>query len=195
MYKITKNLSPAYLISLVPATVQSNSSYPLRNGANIRNVTARTTSYSNSFVPSAITEWNNLPLETRNADSLHSFKMLLSSDTVKSNSLYYYGERRQQMLHTRLRTRCSSLNQDLYMCNIVQSPLCSCGSIETVYHYFLECDRFRQQREVLINTIAPLAPTSLNTLLYGDESIDFEKNTRIFDAVHEYIKQSKRFDT
>ena len=135
MYKITKNLSPAYLISLVPDTVGSNSSYPLRNGANIRNVTARTTSYSNSFVPSAITEWNNLPLETRNADSLHSFKIILSCDTTKPYLLYYYGERRQQMLHSRLRTHCSSLNQDLYMCNIVQSPLCRCEAIETVYQF------------------------------------------------------------
>ncbi len=70
------------------------------------------------------------------------------------------------MLHSRLRTHCGSLNQDLYMCNIVQSPLCMCGAIETVYHYFFECDRFMQYREVLINAITPLAPTSLNTLLY-----------------------------
>ena len=56
-------------------------------------------------------------------------------------------------------------------------------------------DAPNDKSEFLINTIAPLAPTSLNTLLYGDESIDFEKNTRIFDAVHKYIKHSKRFDT
>ena len=80
MYKITTDLTPAYLKSIVPDTVGANNPYPLRNGDDIRNVTTRTTTYSNSFVPSTITEWNKLPLDTRNAVSLTSFKNLLNID-------------------------------------------------------------------------------------------------------------------
>jgi len=195
MYKITTNLTPAYLKSIVPDTVGANNPYPLRNGDDIRNVTTRTTTYSNSFVPSTITEWNKLPLDTRNAVSLTSFKHLLNIDVKKPNILYNYGKRRQQMLHSRLRTKCSSLNQHLFKCNIVLSPLCTCGAIESVSHYFLECQQFTHQREVLVNAIAPYTSPTIPHILFGDESLDLDINTIIFDAVHLYIKCSKRFDT
>ena len=99
------------------------------------------------------------------------------------------------MLHSRLRTKCSSLNQHLFKCNIVPSPLCTCGAIESVSHYFLECQRFTHQREVLVNAIAPYTSPTITHILFGDESLDLEKNSIIFDAVHLYIKCSKRFDT
>ena len=73
MYKVTKNLTPAYLKYIVPKTVGANNPYPLRNGDNIRNITTRTATYSHSILPSTITEWNKLLLDTGNADSLTSF--------------------------------------------------------------------------------------------------------------------------
>ena len=38
-------------------------------------------------------------------------------------------KRRNNVLHTRLRHNCA-LNIDLYRCNIISSPSCSCGKVE-----------------------------------------------------------------
>ena len=43
---------------------------------------ARTSLYSNSFLPSFIRDWNNLPRADRNADSVDSFKRHLSHGRV-----------------------------------------------------------------------------------------------------------------
>ena len=50
-YKMYNNISPLYLSSLVPALVQSTSSYSLRNADDIRTINARTSQYSNYFSP------------------------------------------------------------------------------------------------------------------------------------------------
>ena len=59
------NLSPEYRSSLIPPTVNTLSQYNLRNAQNIHTVNTRTTQYFNSFLPSSIREWNNLPLAVR----------------------------------------------------------------------------------------------------------------------------------
>ena len=45
-----------------------------------------------------------------------------------------------QILHTTLRTDCSSLNYDIYSKNIIESPLCNCrcGDTENADHFFLD---------------------------------------------------------
>ena len=58
------------------------------------------------------------------------------------------------MLHTRLRTKCSSLNKDLFDKKIVVSPQCNCGRIESTYHYFFECPIYANHRLELF-TILP----------------------------------------
>ena len=64
------------------------------------------------------------------------------------------GSRRAQILHTRLRTNCSSLNLDLFHRSISASPLCHCGSIEDSQHFFFHCRTYQAQRTELLNTIA-----------------------------------------
>ena len=80
LYKMFNNLSPLYLCSLIPPTVDTKSSYNLRNAHNIRTIHSRTTQYFNSFLLSTIREWNTLPLDVRNCDSIISFKRKLNSD-------------------------------------------------------------------------------------------------------------------
>ena len=76
------NISPLYVSSLVPPLVQNTSNYSLRNADDIRTIHARTSLYSNSFLPSTIRDWNNLPSADRNADSIDSFKRHLSHGRV-----------------------------------------------------------------------------------------------------------------
>ena len=72
-----------------------------------------------------LTKWNNLSLDVRNSDSIIIFKRKLDSD-IKSITRYFYaGNRRAQVLHTRLCPKCSSLNDDLFQKRINDSKIWS----------------------------------------------------------------------
>ena len=192
-YKMNSNLCPTYLSSLVPQTINSTSRYNLRNASDLQTIKARTNLYYNSFLPSTVRAWNNLPLEAKQLQSVNSFKYYLKKDTVSVPKYYYTGKRKIQILHTRLRTNCSSLNLDLFTRNISDSPMCTCGSVEDTQHYFFHCSNFIQQRIELINEISRYCHPSLNLILYGDLTFSFETNVLIFQAVHKYICNTQRF--
>ena len=61
-FKMSTNDSPPYLSSLVSQTVDHASSYNLGNSHNLRPVATRTNLYYNSFLPSVIRDWNELPV-------------------------------------------------------------------------------------------------------------------------------------
>ncbi len=75
---MTTDRTPNYLSSLVPPTVGSLNRYPLRNAEDFQVMRVRTALYSNSFLPSVVREFNSLPVNTRNADSVASFKRMIS---------------------------------------------------------------------------------------------------------------------
>ena len=64
---------------------------------------------------------------------------------------FYTGSRKAQILHTRLPTNCSL---DLFMKNITDSPLCSCGSVEDAEHFFFHCHKYLAQRNEVLNSIS-----------------------------------------
>ena len=150
--------------------------------------------YYNSFLPSTLRQWNNLFIETRKLNSQNSFKCLLKEDKHTVPKYYFYGVRKAQILHTRLRMGCSSLNLDLFMKNITDSPMCQCGSIENTQHFFFHCNFFPRQHTILLNSVAIYHKPMLNLLLNGDPSLSKAViNEDIFKHVHEYILDSKRF--
>ena len=102
--------SPWYLSDLVPITVNNSSNYNLRISNNIHLVNARTSLYFNSFPPSAVCDWNNISDEHRNVDSVMAFKNFLGRDKPVVPKHYLFGNRKEQILHTRIRTNCSVLN-------------------------------------------------------------------------------------
>lgn len=187
------NLAPEYLSSLIPQQVSDISRYNLRNSDNIQTVRAKTTQYQNSFLPSVIKDWNNLPAETKEISTLGSFKSFLTKNKKYVPKHYYFGIRKAQILHTRLRTGCSSLNLDLFLKNITESPMCNCGSIEDAQHFFFHCRFYQAQRNVLLNSISIYQTPSLDLILYGDNALSLEINQRIFSYVHKYIIDSRRF--
>ena len=111
-----------YLSTLFPAQVQAVSSYGLRNATAIRTINAHTSQYFNSFSPSVKRNWNSLPNDDRNVDTPGSFKKRLSQSRVAVPNYFYTGARKPQTLHTRLRTKCSSLSYDLFLKNVTDSP-------------------------------------------------------------------------
>ena len=107
LYKMINHLTPIYLSSLIPAQVSSASRYNLRNAQNYQTIRARTNQYRDSFLPSTLHLWNNLPLEARQSNTLNSFKLFLKKDILPIPRYYYHGNRKPQILHSRLRTGCS----------------------------------------------------------------------------------------
>ena len=129
-YKMFNQLTPVYLSSLIPQQMNAISHHNLRNSNDIHTIRSNTSLYHNSFLPSTLRQWNGLPVEVRQLNTLSSFKTFLKKDLQSVPTYYYCGSRKAQILHARLRTGCSSLNMDLFHKNITESPLCRCGSIE-----------------------------------------------------------------
>ena len=181
------------MTSLVPPTVGNNTIYSLRNATNIQTIHARSQLYYNSFLPSVIRDWNSLPMDTRNANSLRSFKYKLNTD-IKLPPVYFNdGTRHGQIYHSRLRTGCSSLNSHLYAKHLIDCPLCICGEVEDTNHYLLQCDRYADLRRDMLNTITTFCPPTFNTLIWGNSELSLESNKDIFLSVQNVILKSKRF--
>ena len=134
-----------------------------------------------SFLPSTVRAWNNLTPEAKQTDSLNSFKHFLNRDKSYVPKYYYSGKGQLEILHTRLRMNCSSLNNDLYLKNITDSPLCRCGSIENTYHFFFQCSYYTPQRALLFDAISRYCGITLHLLLFGDTSLSHDTNKIFFN--------------
>ena len=84
------NLTPDYLSSLVPSSVNEGSRYILRNANDVQNINARTALYFNSFLPSVILEWNTLPENDKYIDSIDSFKRQTSRNKTADPKYFLY---------------------------------------------------------------------------------------------------------
>ena len=191
LYKMQNCLSPHYLCNLLSPRVGDNLPYSLRNPENSQQIPARTQSYGNSFLPSTIAEWNNLSSSIKNADSLNSFKRLLEQETPKLPEYYNTGNRHAQILHTRLRTNCSALNEHRFKRNLVPTPNCSCGAPETNCHYLLNCPRYTVPRAEMLATLRQILQYNMyittNIYLYGSNGINNDTNVAVFHSIHKFI--------
>ena len=190
-FKMIHGLCPDYLNELVPETVQNRARYPLRNADNISTIRTNSVLYYESFLPSAIRAWNDLPNTIRNSTSLIQFKRKLSEQRSKPPNHFYYGRRVPQIQHARLRMECSALQQHLFKKSLVESPLCTCGISETSKHFLLDCQNYHQIRN---RTLSDFLHLPTKSLLFGDPRLTEEENTNIFEAVHKFITQTGRFD-
>ncbi|MEW8548488.1 MAG: reverse transcriptase family protein [Candidatus Thiodiazotropha sp.] len=194
MYKIVNNDAPPYLQELLPNTVMNTSNYNLRNSQNFDIPFSRLCSFESSFFPSTLRLWNNLDLQKRNSESLSIFKRSIRNIPYKSPCYLFVGERKYNVLLTRIRHSCSSLHADLYRVNIIQSPACDCGAnIENTKHYFFECNLYNEQRNALFLSLNTVPNISLDLLVNGSSDFTEETNTTIITSVLKFIKDSGRF--
>jgi hypothetical protein len=93
--------------------------------------------------------------------------------------------------------RSSSLNEHLYIKNIIDNPNCLCGEIESTYHYLFKCPKYTRQRNSLFRKLFQfkmlIFRSSENLLLFGSPDLDIDSNIIVFITVHKYISQRKRF--
>ena len=134
-FKMVKGYAPSYLQIIVPPSVHQVSQRNLRNNQNLTVPRARTNLYNNLFIPLATREWNLLPPEAKNCNSLYSFKRFLNRNMASIPKYYHIGDRKPQILHIRLRLQCSSLNADLFKNHILDNYKCPCGQVETAEHF------------------------------------------------------------
>ena len=106
------------------------------------------------------------------------------------------GERKYNILLTRLRRSCSSLHADLFRVNtcIIQSTACDCGiNIENTKHYMFESNLYNEQRNALFLSLITIPNISLDLLINGSSDFPVETNTTIILAVLKFNKDCGRF--
>ena len=108
----------------------------ISNANNISTINARTNQYFNSFLPSTIRDWNSHSEQHINSTSFASFKHTLNQTNISVLKYFFVGDRHPKVLHTRLRTKGSALNYEIYLKNLTGTPFCRCGNIETSEHFF-----------------------------------------------------------
>lgn len=197
IYKMDRHQTPNFLTNLLPTFVGVNRQ-GLRNNFNYRIPNFRLSITNMSFLPSSLRIWNSLDYDIRSMP-FASFKSALFSNLPLPVPRYYlHGDRKFNILHSRLRHKCSSLKHDLYHANLSPDSIClSCGYYcENAYHYFFECQTYLAARTDLIESLNNLdlhVPLSLDLLLFGNEQMSLEVNCDVFSKVHIFIRSSGRF--
>ena len=193
MHKITHTHEPEYLFELLPTTVNSSTSYNLRNKDNFKQHQCKTEKYKNSFFPSTIKIWNALTDSIKNEDNNDRFKRELYP-LNSTNMLFYCGNRKSNIIHAQIRMNCSNLNNDLFNMHVLDSPKCLCShNVENAHHFFFDCPLYNIERLQMTNVVGQITDLTLHTLLHGNINLDFDRNCIVFEAVQNFIVKSGRF--
>ena len=186
MYEIKNCMVPNYLLALFPRTDANRVHYNLRNRNDFKTTARRTALYENSFIPSAVDCWNNLPEHLRNSPSIWCFKRILLKTKFPTSEVplhYHHGSRRLSVIHARLRNNCSDLIHDLFNNYVTTSDKCqTCNEIENAEHFFFKCRRYHKYRIDLFTTTRILHPLNVKLLLFSDFRFSLEQNIIIVDA-------------
>lgn len=203
-YKMKNKLTPDYLSDLYPPLSAGAARYDLR-GSNLSIPFCRTEFHKKSFLPRTTAEWNELPIELQNANSLPIFKNTLRKSLPdKPPPWYQYGSNRATVHLTRIRLRNSGLYYHLFKKRIVDSPLCKLctAAREDEKHFFLHCRFFNAARLKMLSDLSNLLNVNINSikstellklLIHGNTSFNAQTNRSIFDIVTEYITSTNRF--
>ena len=167
------------------------------SGDNFRLPFCNTVSYSKSFIPCTLRLWNGLPASTNSSPSLNIFKTRLNSGTKASPKYFHIGDRKENIIHCQMRNDASNLNLHLQQHHLSDRPSCPhCNDpCESPSHYFMHCPLYNIHRQQLVDSFNKLnIEFTIQTILYGSETSDYNQNVKLFRAVHSFIQRSKRFD-
>ena len=192
-HKIVNGIVPQYLRTILPQLVSENNPYPRRRPLEREHLAWDLPRFKDSFFVSTTSIWNTLPERIQGSNSISEIKQYLTRDDHSVPLMYYLGNRKVQIVHCKLRLGMSDLNQDMVNRHVSNNASCTCGAqYETATHYLLQCPQYQTAREHTINTLDPHLQ-SITTLLNGNPDLSQTANINIFQAVHEYIVESQRF--
>ena len=190
------NQAPAYLYSLLSPP---NRHYNTRKYSKIRENLRRTETFSNSFLPQTIREWNKLDTSICQAPSYSVFrKALVDFIRPTPNSTFGTNDVSGLKLLIRLRVGFSHLREHEFK-HIFQgrlNPLCPCSSeAEDTYHYFMCSQNLSDQRNVLFDGLNSINSEILKmsekeivwVLLFRNKSFSKDMNFRIITSSIHFV--------
>ena len=163
--------------------------------------------FKHAFFASTIIEWNKLDWKIENSESIETFKIrTLSFIRQSPNGTFNSHSPKEIIRLSRLKLGLSHLREHKFKYSFQDSlnPFYSFGKgeVETSSHYLLHCSNYSEERLTLLNTIKNIDMSILqqsdlkftSALLFGDTSLDNNKNTFILDAIIDYVISIGRFD-
>jgi len=188
LFKIVSKEAPLYLQSLLPrqfSDIRPESRHP----DNFYPLSTRIELFKKSFIPSAISCWNSLPLHNRSLSYCNTLMQHIRP------SLFYFGDRELSIKHAQLRMKCSKLNHHLYLLHVIDSPACPCShNYEDSNHFLLQCPLYFHDRNIMLHNIRSLCTLHISSdiLLFGSEYLNLETNKKLFEFVHTFISSTGR---
>ena len=83
---------------------------------------------------------------------------------------------------------------DLFINHLRDTPECQCQTdIEDAEHYFFNC-LFLASRYTHFDKTRAFHPLSVHAVLNGNRNLSEDDNQLLFDAVNQYIYETKRFN-
>ena len=204
-YKIYNRFTPPYLRSLIPEPLSLL--FGRRRENVLRNIICRTVTFSNSFFPDSVKNWNNLGVEFRQIDSLSKFKNEIRNLFVpKKKSVFGLFHPIGIKRLFQLRVCLSPLKKHKYDHKFDDTPssFCDCGmASEDTEHFFFECPFFLAHRLVFMENILEILSQKgivyqnqkelLQICLYGHSSLNNEANKNVLQETIAYIFAGNRF--
>ena len=199
-YTIFNNQTLGYLYRLLSPP---NRHYNTLKYSKIRQMFCRTETFSNSFLPQTVREWNKLDTSIFQVTSYSVFrKALLDFIRPTANSTFGTNDVSGLKLLTRLRVGFSHLREHKFKHNFQDTlnPLCPCSlEAEDTCHFFTGCQNFSNLRNVLFDYLNSINSEILKmseieivqVLLFGNKRFSKDMNFRIITSSIRFTKDSK----
>ena len=188
-FKCSNNLVADYISDIIPPRVGEITNYPLRNRQNLTNMYTRTEISRKSCIPLSVSYWNSPNKDIREIDTYLSFRNAFKIEFLCNANVPSYlmkDQRRLSVLH---------LKSDLFQNHLASVKNCSCGNInENALHYFFECENYSYSRIIMFRNTRKYHPLSLNIVLFEKSILSDDDNLLLFQAVQQYIKDTRRFE-
>ena len=179
-----------------------------RNVGKLKIIFSKKNKFYNSFYLKMIRLWNTLPVEIRLKKYYHEFLEMMHKKyqihEYKRINLFHY-DTEIDNIYMKIRFQCSNLNADQFKFNFNLTPKCNqCNKNrqEAIYHYFMDCNKYTQYRNVLKqniisldNTFKNLSNKELIQIIQGQKNNLIENSTykKIYQFIKLYIVLTGRF--
>ena len=201
-YKVLFNLTSPYLSKNIPQAQNHNYNLREKKPNYLTEIRGRLLQYKNSFFPSRVCTWNNLPCEITNATHLSSFSNKLRTHlNMSPNEDLYVGIFEHShpgffgKLLVQIRLGLSPLRDQLFRYNLTDNPFCpSCGdAAEAPAHFFFDCVSYAPFRANMLDNIKKLDNTLISQIdilkfiLFGSQSNVKNERIRINNCIFRHV--------
>ena len=184
-------LTPEYLHTLLPSTVQNTTSYNLRNSNDYAMfMLVQIYSITHSFQPQSehgmnfLTKLSQPLLLLRSSLDWTEIYISLLNITTQDHEL-------AKLCMLGFEWSAAHSTRIFIRKNIVPSPSCSCGGFESAYYFFFQCPNYSEaRRRHLPNN---LNDYNTNQLLHGLPDASNTENEVLFTQVQDFIVHSKKY--